>query len=131
VSERTVQRNWERTRLYLHRQIHSDLPRMRPHADTLILSSGRALAAGKPEQALADADRFLSMEQSSNQQGALSAKTGNDYLACARALHAMDRHDEARAAAPVAVESLERSVGSDHPETQSARQLATPSSENR
>jgi DNA-directed RNA polymerase specialized sigma24 family protein len=26
VSERTVQRNWERARLYLHRQIRADLP---------------------------------------------------------------------------------------------------------
>jgi hypothetical protein len=51
---------------------------------------------------------------------------GDAYLARARALHAMGRHDEARAAAPVAVERLERSVGPNHPETQSARQLATP-----
>jgi len=26
VSERTVQRNWERARIYLHRKIRSDLP---------------------------------------------------------------------------------------------------------
>jgi tetratricopeptide (TPR) repeat protein len=99
---------------------------------TLLLNDSLiTLAAGKPEQALADADRLLSMEQSSNQQGALSAKAGNAYLARARALQALGRHDEARAAAQVAVERLERSVGPDHPETQSARQLATPSSENR
>jgi len=99
---------------------------------TLLLNDSQiTLAAGKPEQALADADRLLSMEQSSNQQGALSAKAGNAYLARARALQALGRHDEGRAAAQVAVERLERSVGPDHPETQSARQLATPSSENR
>jgi tetratricopeptide (TPR) repeat protein len=73
---------------------------------TLDPEQWRALAAGKPEQALADADRLLSMEQSSNQQGALSAKAGNAYLARARALQAMGRHNEARAAAPVAVERV-------------------------
>jgi tetratricopeptide (TPR) repeat protein len=99
---------------------------------TVLLNDSRiALAAGKPEQALSDADRLLAMEQSSDQEGALSAKAGNAYLARARALQAMGRHNDARAAAQVAVERLERSVGPDNPESQSARQLADLSSANR
>jgi tetratricopeptide (TPR) repeat protein len=99
---------------------------------TLLLNDSHiALAAGKPEQALSDADRLLAIEQSSDQEGALSAKAGNAYLARARALQAMGRHNEARAAAQVAVERLERSVGPDNPESQSARQLADLPSANR
>ena len=96
---------------------------------TLLLNDSLiALTAGKPEQALSDADRLLAIQESSNQEGALSAKAGNAYLARARALEALGRRDEARAAARVAVERLERSVGRDNPETQSAQQLAdTPS----
>lgn len=92
---------------------------------TLLLNDSRiALAADKPGQALADADEAISMEYSPNEQGTMSAKLGSAYLSRARALEALGRHDEVRAAAKLAVGDLEQSVGADNPDTQSARRLA-------
>ena len=92
---------------------------------TLLLNDSHiALAAGKPEQALADADQAISMEHSPEEQGTMSAKLGSAYLARARALDVLGRHDEARAVAKLAVDGLEQSLGGDNPDTQSARQLA-------
>jgi eukaryotic-like serine/threonine-protein kinase len=82
------------------------------------------LAAGNMEQSVADANRALSLLLSKAEPGSFNNKIGYAYLALARALDAQGKHDEARTAAKSAFEHLEKSVGADHPETRSARQLA-------
>jgi hypothetical protein len=49
---------------------------------------------------------------------------GRAYLTLARALRAQGRRDEARAALASALKHLEITLGPDHPDTQTARQLA-------
>jgi tetratricopeptide (TPR) repeat protein len=90
----------------------------------LLKRSSVELASGNTEHALADSNRALALLQSKAQPGSFSNKLGYAYLACARALDAQGKHDDARTYAKSALEHLEKSVGSDHPETRSARQLA-------
>jgi tetratricopeptide (TPR) repeat protein len=82
------------------------------------------LVAGSPEQAVADANRALTLLVSKAQPGSFTNKIGFAYLAQARALDAQGKHDDARSAAKSALEHLEESLGPDHPETRSARHLA-------
>ncbi len=82
------------------------------------------LAAGRPDQAVADAARALDMFQKVAQPGEHSRLLGKAYLILARALAAQGKADEARAAAHSAAEHLQASLGPDHPDTQSAQQLA-------
>ncbi len=82
------------------------------------------LAAGRPDQAVADAARALDMFQKVAQPGEHSRILGKAYLILARALAAQGKADEARAAAHSAAEHLQASLGPDHPDTQSAQQLA-------
>ena len=82
------------------------------------------LAAGRPDEAVADAARALDMFQKVAQPGEHSRILGKAYLILARALAALGKVDEARAAAHSAAEHLQASLGPDHPDTQSAQQLA-------
>ncbi len=82
------------------------------------------LAAGRPDEAAADAARALHMFQEVAQPGEHSRILGIAYLILARALAAQGKGDEAREAARSAAEHLQASVGPDHPNTHSARQLA-------
>lgn len=82
------------------------------------------LAAGNLEQALADSNRALTLLLPKAEPGSFTNKIGYAYLAQARALDAQGKHDDARSAAKSALENLEKSLGPDHPETRSARQLA-------
>jgi len=82
------------------------------------------LAAGRPDQAVADAARALDMFQKVAQPGEHSRLLGKAYLILARALAAQGKADEARAVAHSAAEHLQASLGPDHPDTQSAQQLA-------
>ncbi len=86
--------------------------------------SGVKLQLGQPGQAEADATRSLSLLQASSQAGTLSSTLGRGYLALGRALQAHGKPEEARNAFRSAAENLQDSLGADHPETRSARQLA-------
>ena len=90
----------------------------------LIRRSAVELEVGRPDQAAADAARALSLLQASTQPGASSCNLGRAYLTLGRALQAQGKHDEARAAARSAVEQFQSTLGPDHPDTRSARQLA-------
>lgn len=82
------------------------------------------LAAHRPNEAVADAARALSLLQAAAEPGTFSSTMGRAYLALAMALDAQGKHDEARSAARSAVEQLQNALGPDHPDTRSARQLA-------
>jgi hypothetical protein len=55
-----------------------------------------------------------------------SSDVGYAYLARGRALQALGKPEEARAAFVSAIEHLRATLGPDHPDTQTARQLAQP-----
>jgi hypothetical protein len=63
--------------------------------------------------------------QANAQPGIFSSYLGRAYLALARALDAQGKRDEARAAGRSATEQLQNALGPDHPDTRSARQLAS------
>jgi serine/threonine-protein kinase len=77
----------------------------------------------RPDQASADAAQALSLLQASAQPGTFSSTLGRAYLTMGRALQAQGKAAEARAAAQSAVEQLQDTLGSDHLDTRSARQL--------
>jgi eukaryotic-like serine/threonine-protein kinase len=82
------------------------------------------LAAGRPNEAAADAARALRMLREAAQPGEPSKIVGRAYLILARALAAQGKEDEARAAARSAADHLPATIGPDHPDTRAARQLA-------
>jgi len=82
------------------------------------------LAAGRAEQAEADAGRAVAALQPNQSPDDISSKLGLAYLAEARALTAEGRSAPARAAALHALGQLQGSIGPDHPDTQSAREIA-------
>jgi eukaryotic-like serine/threonine-protein kinase len=90
----------------------------------LICRSTVALADGRAEQSAADASRAVKLLQAGGEQGKASSRLGYAYLALGRALGAQSKSEEARAAFRSAVENLQSTVGLDHPDTLSARQLA-------
>jgi serine/threonine-protein kinase len=91
---------------------------------TLLLGrSASRLAAGRPDDAGADAARAL--EQQARDPGASSSRLGRAFLALARARRSQGRVEEAQRAAASAFEQLLPSLGAGHPDTREARQLAT------
>ena len=72
-----------------------------------------------------DARRALDLLLQQTRPTEFSQAMGQAYLTLARCLTAEGREAEARAAAQHAAEQLEKSVGTDHPDTRSARELAT------
>jgi serine/threonine protein kinase len=90
----------------------------------LLNRSAIELASGSLEQAAADSNRALVLLKSNSQPGSFSSNLGYAYLYLARVLDAQGKHDDARAAAASALENLEKCLGSDHPDTRSAVQLA-------
>ena len=94
----------------------------------LLNRSSVELASGSLEQAVADANRALALQGSSTQPDSFSSTRGYAYLALARALDAQGKHDEAQAKADLAAQNLEKCLGSDHPDTRSAVQLAARNS---
>jgi serine/threonine-protein kinase len=82
------------------------------------------LQFGHYGQAEADATRALNLLQPSTRSKVFSSKLGRGYLALGRALQAQNKRSEARAAFLSAAEHLQNSLGADHPDTRSARQLA-------
>ena len=90
----------------------------------LIRRSNVKLRIGHPDQAESDASRGLSLLQRSAQAGTFSSTRGRGYLALGRACMAQGKTEEARTAFRSAAEHLQSTLGSDHPDTRNARQLA-------
>jgi eukaryotic-like serine/threonine-protein kinase len=90
----------------------------------LFRRSAVELKLARADQAVADASRALTLLQATAQPGTYSCNLGRAYLALARSLQAQGKTGEARAAFRSALENLQSTVGPDHPDTRSARQLA-------
>jgi tetratricopeptide (TPR) repeat protein len=72
-----------------------------------------------------DARRALDLLLQQTRAGEFSQATGQAYLTLARCLAAEGRDAEGRVMAQHAADQLEKSIGADHPDTRSARELAT------
>jgi tetratricopeptide (TPR) repeat protein len=83
------------------------------------------LRLGRADEAMADAARALAMLQEAVEPGTFSSGLSLAYLAGGRALRAQSKHEDARVALQSAAEQLHNSLGSDHPDTRIARQLAS------
>jgi tetratricopeptide (TPR) repeat protein len=82
------------------------------------------LQASSLGAAAGDVDKALDLLQKDAPSQGPSAKWGRAYLLRARVCKAQGKDEEARAAARSAVQHLESTLGPDHPDTRSARQLA-------
>ncbi len=87
-----------------------------------------ALDMGRAERALTDVDIALRTYEERSGPGALSSQLGRAHLERGRALRALGRPAEAGAEFTTALEHLEPSLGSEHPWTSRARELASASS---
>jgi len=90
----------------------------------LVRRSAVELEVGGREQAAADAARALDLLQTAAQPGTFSCNAGRAYLALGRALQSEGKLDQAHTAFRSASEHLQRTVGPDHPDTRSAREMA-------
>jgi serine/threonine-protein kinase len=90
----------------------------------LMRRAGIEIQLLRPGDAASDARRALEILQKSSPPGALSSVLGSANLALAQALQAQGRPDEARAAARTALEHFQITLGPDHADTRTARQLA-------
>jgi tetratricopeptide (TPR) repeat protein len=79
---------------------------------------------GRADDATRDAARALSNLQKSAEPGTFSSFLGHAYYTFGLALRAQGKLEEARAAFLSAAENLQNTLGPDHPDTRSARQLA-------
>jgi hypothetical protein len=77
-----------------------------------------------PAEAAEDAARALDLLRNTLEPTRYSSYLGHAYYALARALRAEGKQDEAEAAFRSAAEHLENTLGYDHPDARSARQLA-------
>jgi serine/threonine-protein kinase len=89
------------------------------------------LKAGRFEEARADADRAIAMEQKAVAPGSSSSTIGRAYLMLGHALRAHGKLEAARVAGASALENLEPSLGADHPKTRDARRIAAVEVSNR
>ena len=90
----------------------------------LVRRSVVELDAGNNAQAAADARRAVSLLTEKLEPGAFSSGMGRAYQALGRALQAQGSSEEAKLALHSAAENLRDSLGPDHPETRSAREMA-------
>ena len=90
----------------------------------LVRRSDVELQLGHTDQAEADSTRSLDLLNTSTQVGAFSSTRGLAYLTLGHALQARGKVGEANAAFRSAAEQLQHTLGTDHPDTISARQLA-------
>jgi tetratricopeptide (TPR) repeat protein len=79
---------------------------------------------GQMDKAVTDAERAVGMMHTYYGKDAFSAFIGQADVELGRALRALGKSDEARTAFRSATEHLDRTLGSNHPETCAARQLA-------
>ena len=89
----------------------------------LVSRSGIDLKSGQREEAASDARRAIKLLEDREDTSILSSNVGRAYLALALALEAEGKPDEAQLAARKAYANLQTTLGSDQPDTQSARQL--------
>jgi serine/threonine-protein kinase len=82
------------------------------------------LVLGRADQAETDADKALTALNADNGAGVVSSKLGLVYLARARARSAEGKSQQARTDATLAFEQLQKSIGSECPDTVSAQRLA-------
>ncbi|MFZ0817948.1 MAG: serine/threonine-protein kinase, partial [Candidatus Sulfotelmatobacter sp.] len=92
----------------------------------LLTRSSIELTSRRFDQAVADSNRAVELVRSNAEPDSFSSTLGYAYLGLARGLDAQGKHDEARAAAVQAARNLSKSLGTDHPDTLAARQLAGP-----
>jgi eukaryotic-like serine/threonine-protein kinase len=90
----------------------------------LVRRSTVELAAERPAQARDDAQQALKLLQAASAPGAFSSIAGRAYLNLGRALQSQGKRDEAEAAFRSAAENLQNTLGPEHPDTRSARQMA-------
>jgi serine/threonine-protein kinase len=91
----------------------------------LLRRSDLGVELHRPKKAEADARRALTMEQQGLPPGASSCDVGRAWLAVGRALRAQGKREDARSALESAAEHLHNTLGSEHPDTRIARQLAS------
>jgi serine/threonine protein kinase len=89
----------------------------------LVSRSGIDLKSGQREQAVSDARRAIKLLEDREDPSILSSNVGRAYLVLAQALEAEGKPDEAQLAARKAYANLQTTLGSDQPDTRSARQL--------
>jgi serine/threonine-protein kinase len=89
----------------------------------LVGRSGIDLKSGQREQAVSDARRAIKLLEEREDPSILSSNVGRAYLALAQALEAEGKPGEAQLAARKAYANLQTTLGSDQPDTRSARQL--------
>jgi len=77
-------------------------------------------------EAIADAERVVSLLEKAQNPGAFSSSLGRAYYALGSALKSQGRSHEAQAAFRVAAEHLTKTLGANHRETQSALRQAEP-----
>jgi len=80
---------------------------------------------GRADDAAMDAARAVTILQKVAEPGVFSSYLGHAYYALGLALQGQGKSEEARAAFRSAVEYLQATLGPGHPDTRSARQLAT------
>jgi serine/threonine-protein kinase len=91
---------------------------------TLLVSKSTIdLKSGQREEAASGARRAIKLLEDREDPSILSSNVGRAYLALALALEAEGKPDEAQLAARKAYANLETTLGSDQPDTRSARQL--------
>jgi tetratricopeptide (TPR) repeat protein len=89
------------------------------------------LQLNHPGSAESDAARGLSILQASAQAGMFSSTLGHAYFVFGRAMLAQGKRDEAHTAFLLAAQHLQSTLGLDHSDTRSARQLAESGSPGR
>jgi eukaryotic-like serine/threonine-protein kinase len=89
----------------------------------LVNKSGMDLKSGQREEAESDARRAIKLLEDREDPSILSSNLGRAYLALALALEAEGKPDDAQLAARKAYANLQTTLGSDQPDTRSARQL--------
>ncbi len=101
-----------------------------PHAHELlerclVRRSALGLQMHRPEAATSDAARAVALAVERIDPASRSSFAGLAYLTLARALAARGQTGDAKAALASAVQHFEATLGQNHPETRSARQLLT------
>jgi len=94
----------------------------------LISAATFELEAGKPQAAVVHAQRAVALLGNAAQQGSFSTRVGRADAILGRALRAVGKDAEARAALQLAAEQLAGSLGPNNPESVEARRLASVAS---
>lgn len=89
----------------------------------LVRRSALALLMQRLDAATSDASRAVALEIERNGPGSHSSNMGRAYLTLGRALTEQGKLDQAQAVLTPALEHLQPTLGEDHPDTRSARQL--------